>query len=99
MDTTIATTTIAMTLTPLLSNQLPKSSFGAARGGMASIYTDERSGVKAFARLPGHALPEGPAHEALRQLLPVLRPCERVGRRAGAFVGSLGRGRRVGSPG
>src|SRR6266498_2108269 len=98
MDTTIATTTIAMTLTPLLSNQRSKSSFGAARGGMAFIYADERPGVKPFARLPGHGLLEGPANEHLRQLLPVLRAPERVRRRAGALVGSLGRGRRIGSP-
>src|SRR6266511_3691349 len=98
MDTTIATTTIAMTLTPLLSNQRSKSSFGAARGGMAFIYADERPGVKAFARLPGHGLLEGPANEHLRQLPPVLRAPERVRRRARALGGSLGRGRGIGSP-
>src|SRR6266542_3904182 len=91
-------TTTAMTLTPLLSNQRSKSSFGAARGGMAFIYADERPGVKAFARLPGHGLLEGPANEHLRQLPPVLRAPERVRRRARALVGSLGRGRGIGSP-
>ena len=42
---------------------------------------------------------ERPAHEHLGQLPPVLGAAERVGRRRGALVGALGRGRRVGAAG
>src|SRR5712691_1495567 len=49
----------------------------------------------------GVALPErllqGPSHQHLRELATVFGACKRIRGRARALVGSLGRGRRVGS--